>query len=129
MYASNIYDLEKTRKKVRLLTIIQIILMIFVGIAYVILDGDSDLLEYEIPRNLVIIGGISFLILIPVLIINHNIKSKYISEQLMSTVGSSCNQGNINACSENDFEYKDTKFVIEKNNDGKWIVSSYVLHE
>ena len=77
LYASNIYDLEKTRKKVRLLTIIQIILMIFVGIAYVILDGDSDLLEYEIPRNLVIIGGISFLILIPVLIINHNIKSKY----------------------------------------------------
>lgn len=77
LYDSNIVNLEKTRKKVRLLTIIQIILMIFVGIAYVILDGDSDLLEYEIPRNLVIIGGISFLILIPVLIINHNIKSKY----------------------------------------------------
>ena len=28
-----------------------------------------------------------------------------------------------------DFEYKDTKFVIEKNNEGKWIVSSYILHE
>lgn len=55
----------------------------------------------------------------------YNIKSKYV----ILKQGSSCMPENINACSESDFEYKDTKFVIEKNNEGKWIVSSYILHE
>ena len=55
----------------------------------------------------------------------YNIKSKYI----LLNPSSNCMLENINACNENDFEYKYTKFVIEKNDSGNWVVTDYTLHE
>ena len=56
--------------------------------------------------------------------ITYTITSKYGKEN------SGCYWGSANnkTCSEDDLEYKDTTFVIEKNSTGNFVVSEYTLH-
>lgn len=55
--------------------------------------------------------------------ITYNIKSAYGKDN------TKCSESNnISDCSEEDLEYKDTKFVIKKVNDN-FVVSDYTLHE
>ncbi len=59
--------------------------------------------------------------------ITYTITSAYIKNPI-SDEKTSCSLDNPTACSEKDLEYKDTKFVIQKNNAGKFVVSEYTLH-
>ena len=59
-------------------------------------------------------------------IISYNINSKYIKD---SALGEICNKEKINNCKEEDLEYKDTTFVIEKNSNDKWLVTNFTLHD
>lgn len=60
----------------------------------------------------------------------YNIKSTYINSNLyVDNPNSECSIENSNKCSDSDKEYKDTKFIVEKNSNNKWIISEYTLHE
>ena len=55
--------------------------------------------------------------------ITYSIKSTYVKDGANNT---KCTTDNPNNCTENDKEYKDTKFVIEKINNN-WVVSEYTM--
>ncbi len=63
-----------------------------------------------------------------------SIEENKITYTITSTYGkkdSGCYLGMVDSkpCSENDLEYKDTKFVIEKNSTGNFVVTEYTLHD
>ena len=58
----------------------------------------------------------------------YNIKSTYITQESFSSGSSNCTSGNVNNCTSDQLEYEDTKFIIEKNDSGNWIVTDYTLH-
>ena len=60
-------------------------------------------------------------------IIVYKIKSKYIKESIFPDGSDRCFKDNPVNCKEEDLEYKDTTFVIEKNSNDKWIVTSFTL--
>lgn len=72
-------------------------------------------LDYDIVTNNIEENKITF-----------NINSEYIKD---SSLGEVCNIEKINNCKEEDLEYKDTTFVIEKNSNDKWIVTNFTLHD
>ena len=63
--------------------------------------------------------------------ITYNIKSKYIKETIAYEGKTNCTQYpyDVNKCTEDEIEYKDTTFVIEKNSNDKWIVTNFKLHD
>lgn len=80
--------------------------------------------EYDIDVNTIEENKITYII-----------KSTYVTEaaqasnsECWNSVNSGTNELNTDKCLENELEYKDTTFIIEKNNDN-WIVSEYTLHD
>lgn len=76
---------------------------------------NSNFLDYDIVVNSILENNIYY-----------NVKSKYIKESVLNDLTSSCRIENINNCKEEDLEYKDTTFAIEKNSNDKWIIISTV---
>ena len=61
-------------------------------------------------------------------IIIYNVKLAYVNEYTASQTDSKCTYGSkISDCSENQIEYVDTKFIIQKINE-TWKVTDYVLN-
>lgn len=58
----------------------------------------------------------------------YSVKSAYANYKAQENY-SKCLSGNIKDCKEDEIEYKDTTFVIEKNESNNWVVLKYQLHD
>lgn len=63
--------------------------------------------------------------------IEFNIRSIYIKQDIAYEGKSDCSKYpyDINNCTKDELDYKDTTFIIEKNSNDKWIVTNFKLHD